>query len=157
MANRTFRTATPADLDLLVEIINRAFVIERPFKAGGDRVDAAEVSGLMNKGTMLLAEEDGAAQGCVYYEFRGSLGYLGLLSVEPALQGKGLGKALMEAAEDRLRQAGCSMAEIRVLSLRTELPPLYRRAGYVEAGTEPVHVESITLPCEFLKMTKALV
>lgn len=156
MATRSFRIATPNDHLLLIGLINRAFIVERTFKAGGDRIDIAELEDLAGRGAFLIAELDGTAQGCMYYEFRGDHGYFGLLAVEPALQGQGIGSALMTAGEALLREGGCSAAEIRVLSLRPELLPVYRRAGYRETGREPVHVESITVPSEFITMRKPL-
>lgn len=47
--------------------------------------------------------------------------------------------------------------EIRVVDVREELPPLYRRLGYVEVGTEPFpDTERAKLPCRFIVMTKPL-
>ncbi len=156
MAPRSFRTATPGDYPQLIALINRAFIVERTFKAGGDRIDTPEFEDLAGRGAFLIAEVDGVAQGCMFYELRGDYGYLGLLAVEPESQGQGIGSALMTAGEALLREAGCLAAEILVLSLRPELLPLYRRAGYRELGREPVHVESITLPSEFVRMRKSL-
>jgi ribosomal protein S18 acetylase RimI-like enzyme len=82
--------------------------------------------------------EDGAVSllSCVYVEVRGARGYLGQLAVDPAHQGAGLGRSLVEAAEGHLSSRGCEAVDITVLSLRPELPPIYRRFGYVETGTE---------------------
>jgi hypothetical protein len=46
---------------------------------------------------------------------------------------------IMSAAEEHLRRQGCQAVDILVLSLRSELPPIYRRHGYVESGTEEFH------------------
>ncbi len=43
---------------------------------------------------------------------------------------------MVSAAEDHLRQLGCLAVDMIVLSLRPDLPPLYRRFGYVEVRTE---------------------
>jgi hypothetical protein len=47
--------------------------------------------------------------------------------------------------------------DIRVVNLRTELPPRYRKLGYVLSGTEP-WPEGVPskLPCHFLCMSKDL-
>ena len=50
-------------------------------------------------------------------------------------QGRGLGRRLVEAAEDHLREAGCEAVEIIVLNMRPELVPIYRRFGFAEEGT----------------------
>jgi hypothetical protein len=49
--------------------------------------------------------------------------------------------------------------DITVVNLRTELPPFYRKLGYVENGTEPVRPDMIPRllePAHFIKMTKPL-
>jgi hypothetical protein len=66
---------------------------------------------------------------------------------------------MMQAVEEILRGLGCSVAEISVVSLRTELPPIYRKLGYVEAGVEEPHEElrkKLTMPVQLIKMEKQL-
>jgi hypothetical protein len=66
---------------------------------------------------------------------------------------------IVKAAEDHLRRQGCQAVDITVLSLRPELPPIYRRYGYVETGTEPFH-PSVPLKqgveCHCIVMSKTL-
>ena len=67
---------------------------------------------------------------------------------------------MMQAAEDHLRSQGCSFVDIHVLSLRPELPPVYRRMGFVETGTEPfdyVHPIAGGQDCHCIVMSKELV
>jgi GNAT superfamily N-acetyltransferase len=109
---------------------------------------------LFEKGTFLVADD---YAGAVYVEPRGERAYFGLLSVDPAAQGAGLGKRLIAAAEDYARAHGCSRMEIRVVDLRAELPPLYERLGYTFTGTEPWPEDAPSkLPCRFLLMEKRL-
>ena len=130
------RAAVPADAGAVAahdqrRLPGRAFLHRRrPHERGRG-------AGYMAKGTFLVAEKGGAPVGCVYVEERGERGYFGLLAVDPAEHGKGLGRMLVEAAEDRFRRAGCRAVDISVVDLRTELPPFYRRLGYVETGTAP--------------------
>jgi predicted N-acetyltransferase YhbS len=150
------RTATPADAGTITALINAAFQVER-FFIDGDRTNTDQVRAYMAKGTFLVAEEGGVPVGCVYAEERGDRGYFGLLAVDPAQHGQGLGRTLVEAAEARLRRAGCRAVDISVVDLRTELPPFYRRLGYVETGTAPFpDPEKATRPCHFILMSKSL-
>jgi len=48
----------------------------------------------------------------VYVEIRGDRLYIGMVSVDPGRQGRGLGRALMAAAESYGRAAGCRVADI---------------------------------------------
>jgi GNAT superfamily N-acetyltransferase len=132
------RLASDADLPRLIALINSAFAIETFLE--GTRTDEERLAAMMQKGAILAAESaDGQLRGCVYVEARGSRGYLGQLAVDPLHQGAGLGRLIVEAAEDHLRRQGCEAVDITVLSLRPELPPIYRRFGYVETGTEEFH------------------
>ena len=128
------RLASEADLPRLVEIVNAAYAIETFLE--GTRTNRDEVAASLKKGSILVVEADGAVVATIYAEVRGGRGYLGMLAVDPAQQGKGLARRVMEAAEEHLRGLGCPGVDIRVLSLRPELPPVYRRFGYVETGTE---------------------
>ncbi len=73
----------------------------------------------------------------VYVVIHGETGYFGMLSIDPARQGHGLGRQLIAAAEAHCRNAGCRQMELEVVNLRTELPPFYRRFGYAESVTRP--------------------
>jgi predicted N-acetyltransferase YhbS len=132
------RLATEADRPRLIPLINAAFAIESFLE--GTRTDEERLAAMMRKGAILAAEDCvGRLLGCVYTEVRGNRGYLGQLAVDPAHQCKGLAIRLVAAAEEHLRLQGCEAVEITVLSLRPELPPIYRRYGYVETGTEEFH------------------
>lgn len=152
-----YRTATESDAEALVPLINRAFEVERNFFTT-ERIDLKETLEHLKKGTFLIAESGGRLAGCNYVEPRGDAGYFGLLSVDPDHQGRGLGRVLVEQAEEFCRKEGCSIMQIRVLNHRTELPPFYEKLGYVIAGTEEVEqVPSARMPYHFLIMEKSLV
>ena len=133
------RIATVDDAATVTGIINRAFVVEAFFKIG-DRTSREDVVGLMRDGEFLLAEEDSRATGCVFVKAKGDVGYFGMLSVEPGLQGKGAGRFLIDAAESRLRDAGCRAVEIEVVNLREELPSLYEKFGTPGRKSAPFRV-----------------
>jgi ribosomal protein S18 acetylase RimI-like enzyme len=151
-----FRTASLADGPALARLINRAFRVEQPFIAG-ERIDLDGVRAYMEKGKFLLAEDSAALAGCVFLELRGNHGYLGLLGVDPLRQGSGLGRKLMDAAEDFFRQAGCVAVDLRVISARTPLPDFYRHLGYFETGTAPFAPDApLKVPCHYILMSKTL-
>ncbi|MGD0367711.1 MAG: GNAT family N-acetyltransferase [Acidobacteriaceae bacterium] len=154
----TLRFAEESDLPALMALINQAFKVEAFFIVR-DRLTPDETHAYFQKGRFLLAEENGALAGVVYVELRGDRSYLGLLSVNPSLQKTGLGHRLMAAAEEFAREMGSHNMDLTVVNLRTELPPFYRKLGYVEDGTAPIRpdmVPRVTRPCHFIKMTKPL-
>jgi N-acetylglutamate synthase-like GNAT family acetyltransferase len=150
------RDATAADAPAIADLVNRAFLVER-FFVDGDRTSPDEVSQMLETGGFLLAESDGGLVACVYVESHGERGYFGMLSVDPSRQGEGLGRLLVQAAEDLCRVRGCQVMEIYVVDLRKELPPLYRRLGYGEVGTRPFPAPArATLDCHLIVMAKPL-
>jgi GNAT superfamily N-acetyltransferase len=150
------RIATASDIPILERLINAAYVVERFFKVG-DRITADGVRVQQAKGTFLVLQREDVAIGTVYVELGAGRGYIGLLSVDPQHQGGGYGRALMAAAEDYCRRSGARHADLRVVSLRKELPAFYRHLGYVECGTEPFSdLAEATQPCHFVLMTKPL-
>lgn len=153
------RSAEPADSGRLIPMVNTAFKIAEPFMTG-PRTDPVRLAAVMAKGTILLAEDDaGQLAASIYTEVRGERGYVGMLAVDPARQGAGLGRFMMDAAEDYLRRKGCMAIDLTVLSLRPELPPFYRKLGYVETGIEEFHYPHPVqdgLECHCVVMSKAL-
>jgi len=156
MASMRIRLAKDADAEPLTRLINAAFRVEQPF-IEGDRTNPEGVRAYMKKGKFLLAEDSSGLVGCVYVEVRGDNGYLGLLGVEPKRQGTGLGRKLMEAAENFFREASCRAIELRIVSARTPLPAFYRHLGYVETGTAPFPAEVQTkVPFHYILMSKGI-
>jgi predicted N-acetyltransferase YhbS len=148
------RAASASDVPQLVALLNAAFAMERDFM-DRDRIYPPEVEAYMKAGTYFVVDGDGTAlDACMYLERRGDRMYLGMLAVNPALQGSGLGKRLMTIAEERTAAAGCEAIDIRVVNLRIELPPFYRKLGFVENGTEPLTDPTLKKPAHFIRMTK---
>ena len=150
------RRAGAADVEALARLINAAFVVEQPF-IEGERIDPAGVRGYMEKGKFLVAEDAAGLAGCIYVEFSGERGYLGLLGVEPRRQGTGLGRKLMDAAENYFRTAGCRAIDLRIISPRTPLPAFYEHMGYAQTGTAPFATDvPVKVPCHYILMSKEL-
>ena len=151
------RIAIGDDADALARLINDAFAVERFFKRG-DRTSPDDVRSLMGEGEFLVHDrQDGSPAACVFVKHAAARGYFGMLSVAPDMQGRGLGRQIIAEVETRLRQAGCHALDIYVVNLRTELPPYYRKLGFVESGTKPfMHPAEATQPCHIIVMTKDL-
>ena len=156
MPDYTLRHATDSDVDAIVALVNRAFAIESFFKTG-DRIDEAQIREMLVRGRFLRLMEGGTLIACVYVELRGERVYIGVLAVDPAKQKLGIGARMMREAEDFGRSAGCKFADIRVVSVRPELPLIYGKLGYVESGTESAAViKTATQPVHFITMSKPL-
>ena len=149
------RTAGVGDVPRLVALLNAAFAMEREF-VDRDRTSAAEIAQLMQSGRFLVAHIDTALAACAYVELHGRRTYMGMLAVDPPLQGRGLGRRMIAAVENRARESGCSGIDIKIVDRRVELPPLYRALGFRDNGTAPFDDPLLTKPCHFLLMSKEL-
>ncbi len=142
----------------MVPLVNAAFAVETFLD--GTRTDEERMAQMMRKGDFLIAQDEtGAIVASVYIEIRGNRGYFGMLAVRPEKQRTGLGHMMIEAAEARCRQQGCTHIDISVVNLRSELPPFYRKLGYVENGTEEFRPSRPLRPgveCYCIVMSKPL-
>jgi GNAT superfamily N-acetyltransferase len=151
------RAADAQDAEAIVSVINAAFLLAESFLIDRDRIDLETVLDMLQKGTFLVADDPRGICGCVYVELRDGRSYLGLLSVSPDRQEFGLGSKLMTAAEEYCAKAGSRFMDLRVVSVRKELPAFYHHRGYIETGTEPFPAGlNPKLSCHFVKMSKPL-
>jgi len=152
------RPASDEDVPALARLINAAFVVEQVV-FDGNRVDDLGVRAYMSGGTFLVAEDSGGLAGCVYIETRSDRSYLGLLSVQPARQGAGLGRQLVAAGENLARESGSRVMDLRVISARGEkLLPFYQRLGYEFVRTEPFPANlAVKVRSHYILMSKPLV
>jgi len=152
----SIRAAGEGDVPAIVALVNAAFAVERAF-VDRDRTQADEIAAMMRKGTFLVVDDREGLLAGMYLERRGARAYLGMLSIRPLQQGRGLGRAMMAAAEAYVRAWGCAAIDIRILNLRTELPPFYLALGFVQTGvTDVVDDPQSRKPYHFILMTKGL-
>lgn len=136
--------ATATDVPALNRLVNSAYRGDTSRQGwateadllDGTRIDEAALLELINKPdtTVLTYAEDGSILGCVELRKEGTGLYLGMLSVRPDLQAKGIGKKLMFAGEDFGRQQGCTKMFMTVISVRNTLIDWYVRHGYRLTG-----------------------
>lgn len=141
--------ATPADAAALAALINHAYRGPAAPQAwtteahllDGPRISEGHVQRMAlmtrdNHAALLkYVDESSNIQGCVYLEIKNKELYLSTLAVAPEVQGHGVGRQLLAAAEDYARQHGCTRIKISVLSARPELVAWYERHGYQRTGT----------------------
>jgi ribosomal protein S18 acetylase RimI-like enzyme len=83
---------------------------------------------------ILTCRQEHQLIGCVFLQKQKSKMYLGMLTVDPELQDKGLGKLLLKKAEEHAVDKGCDTIMITVITKRLELIDWYKRRGYTETG-----------------------
>jgi len=140
-----YRDAVPADIPALVALVESAYRGESSRVGwtteadllGGQRTDAEDIAALLGDAAarILLAVEAEDVVGCVLLRREPGGAYLGMLAVKPALQTRGLGKALLAEAEGRARgELGAARVRMTVIEQRTELIAWYERRGYRRTG-----------------------
>jgi len=137
--------ATHKDIPELVQLINSAYRGDSS-RAGwtteadlltGIRTDTATLQDEMEQpGVRMLkaVNTEGFIDACVYLQQLDNKLYLGMLTVSPSLQNKGIGKLLLHKAEEVAKELGCSYITMTVISVRSELIAWYQRHGYKPTG-----------------------
>ena len=82
---------------------------------------------LMLVGTI---ENDIVATAMVGYE--GHRGWINYLAVSPSRQRLGLGRKMMEVAEQKLKEIGCPKLNIQVRTTNTGVIEFYKRIGFLD-------------------------
>ena len=135
------RMARDDDAEAITKLVNQAYrskLINKGWTneselVAGSRIDNNSVKLLIHKpqSVVLLAIIDEQLIACVHLLKTDDRVYLGMLSVNPEVQGMGIGKRMLELAED---YAWNNMAAVTiimdVISQRAELISFYQRRGY---------------------------
>ncbi len=103
----------------------------------GRRTDTEEIVQLIlsDNSLFLLCRADTDLVGSVHIQKVEGQVCLGMLAVNPTLQGQGIGKQLLAAAESWARQTwGTSKLVMDVIPCRNELMAFYERRGYRRTG-----------------------
>ncbi len=131
--------------------------------SGNARTNAHIVLELLTQplSNILLYVQDGNILGCVHVALKVDYVYLGMLSVSPQLQAQGIGKALLQAAEEWAATHIATHIYMTVISLRTELIAWYIRHGYYNTGiTTPFIQDDVSgvhlQPLQFVTLKKNL-
>lgn len=142
----SIRLATEGDVPAIVALVTSAYRGDAS-RAGwtteadlldGQRTDSDGVRELLADpaGVVLLAERGGQLLACCHVkrDAKGD-GYFGMFSVQPSLQGGGVGRLVLEAAERVLAEhLGCDVCNMTVIVQRDTLIAWYERRGYVRTG-----------------------
>jgi ribosomal protein S18 acetylase RimI-like enzyme len=130
----------------------------------GTRVDESVLNELIQRSdtTILMYHEDEKLLSCVELRKENTKLYLGMLSVAPDTQGKGIGKKMLTAAEVFAKESNLHTIFMSVISVRKELIDWYIRHGYLLTGERKPFIvpdERWGIPktsLEFLMLEKVL-
>jgi len=143
-----YRIATASDVSELVSLINKSY---RPNSAEagwtheselieGERINPQQLAELLERegSTVLLGLSKAEIVACVNVNEEGGATYIAMLTVKPSYQNIGLGKEMLQLAEEYAEnQYESSEVNLFVISERRELFDFYLRRGY-----EPTEISS---------------
>ena len=124
------RWARAADFDPVRRLLARCELPETGLRAPAVPPDDAHGAGLAQR--VLVAEADGAIQGCVALEFEIPFAMLRSLAVEPTWRGRGLGARLVAEALDEARRLGVT----EVALLTRDAADWFSRLGFERIARE---------------------
>lgn len=141
----SFRTAGPADVPALVDLVESAYRGETSRTGwtheadllGGQRTDPEMVGAAIADpaGAVLVTESDDRLVACCHLERRDGYAYFGMFAVSPDRQGGGLGRSLLAEAERYARDEwGADELRMTVIVQREDLIAWYGRRGYTRTG-----------------------
>jgi GNAT superfamily N-acetyltransferase len=142
----SFRRAGPGDVATATALINSAYRGEsstvgwttEAHLLAGRRIDEAGLRALIDQPDSLifLCFQDESLIGSVLLQkSSATVGYIGMFVVRPGLQGAGIGRRFMAAAEAEAgRLWGVTRMSMSVITLRRELIAYYQRCGYRLTG-----------------------
>ena len=165
----TFRNAEEADVPAIALLIETCYRGEESLKGwtteanflDSPRTSVAEVAGIVGgpDSMMLCGESGGELVACCELRREADWSaYMGMLSVLPALQGRGIGRSMTEEAElTAWKEWGAAVMTLLVITRRTELIAWYERLGYTDSGNRvPFPFETPNGLLEFAVLQKRL-
>jgi len=94
----------------------------------------ADFTAQIDAGQVHVAEADGAFAGFIVLYPRNDHIHVENVAIYPAVQGRGLGKALLAFAEAEAKRQGFAAIELYTNAMMIENQRFYPRLGYIETG-----------------------
>jgi ribosomal protein S18 acetylase RimI-like enzyme len=128
----SLRQAVPADASPVIELVDAAYrhYVERIGTTPGPMT--ADYEEVIRNHHVTVADRDGAIEGLLVLRVTDEGFLIDNVAVHPSQRGRGLGRALLELAEAKARQAGFDSVYLYTHEKMTENLALYSRIGYVE-------------------------
>ncbi len=126
------REARDSDADRIVDLVNQL-----GYSATSDLIHL-KLNEFKNRSydEVYVAEDDGEVKGCIschitsLFHQKGVSGRITSLVIDDGCRGKGIGRALVEKAEDYFRSEDCIKSEVTSGDHRPEAHAFYQACGY---------------------------
>jgi ribosomal protein S18 acetylase RimI-like enzyme len=146
------RPFTSSDTDFIESLIPRFSEFDLPPWRGRDEIDKANIASLKKAmetpepGSAIFIAEDemGKRAGFLHLQiqtdyFNGTKNaYISDIAVDSAFEGQGIGRILLDKAEDWAREQDCSLLTLYVFSDNSRARKVYEKLGFKEEVTKYV-------------------
>lgn len=173
-SNAAISIAAVTDIPALLVLLNSAYrgeaskqgwTTEANLIAGDVRTDYNDLLRVMQLPESVILKytsDQNEITGCLNLQQHGDKIYLGMFSVSPQLQGGGIGRQLLSAAEEYAHHLHCPYIYMHVIAARTELIAWYKRNNYYDTGARiPFKEDGLSgkhlQPLEFMVLEKKLI
>jgi ribosomal protein S18 acetylase RimI-like enzyme len=140
------RPFTPSDTHFIESLIPRFSEFDLPAWRTQDEIDNANFASLKkamespepDSAIFIAEDETGKCAGFLHLQtqtdyFNGSkVAYISDVAVDPAFEGQGVGRILLDKAEDWAREQGCSLLTLYVFSNNSRARKVYEKLGFKE-------------------------
>jgi ribosomal protein S18 acetylase RimI-like enzyme len=129
------RPMQPQDIDLCAHLVAQTPLWQRYGVSEASARQRFEL-GLQNKASIAVAEQEGSLLGFVWVSLHGAFersSYIPLIGVMPGQYGRGVGQALMDAAEELAFQHTAELF-LLVSDFNQAAQRFYQRRGFTQVG-----------------------
>ena len=144
------RRAEAGDLASLLALQRAAYAKNRPLLGVEPLPLLADYAAVMHDMEVWVSEKDARLVGALILEPRADDLLIWSIAADPAVQGSGLGRALLAAAEQRARQLGRTVARLYTGTPLGHLVAWYGRHGFAVERIEALSDRSITHMIKYL-------
>lgn len=131
-ADVRLRPATPDDVARITELVDAAYRHYLDRLPGPPRPMTLDYADVVRRDRVLVAERGDEIVGLLVLAVEDGRFVMDNLAVDPAHQGTGVGRLLLEHAEAEARRAGFDAIHTYTNEKMTENRALYERIGYVQ-------------------------
>ena len=126
MPDLIIRIYAPADQEAVVRLWKDCSLVVPP----NDPIKDIARKIRFQKDLFLVAVREGKLVGTVMAGYEGRRGWINYLAVSPAHQRRGIGRRLIQEAENRLLALGCPKVNLMVRRSNTQVIKFYRNLGF---------------------------
>lgn len=160
------------DMEHITNIVNHVYAASEGnfWMNGAVRTTVAEMVGLTSDGEIAVARSMGEIVGCVRVRrIDQETGEFGMLAVDDAYQGTGIGRELVHFAEQKCQKDHLHKMQLELLVPQEGSKPakVILENWYTRIGYHPVHTETVdasipklaqmlAIPCKFIVFQKEL-